>query len=158
MFSPYFDIRNLSFVPESWRQIQGQIVLHQMLYVHITPFHIFYAIKFVKNWWIKARNRIDFSIYACIIESKAEYLGFSHSRKVEHFTRKILAVHTVRIPQKRKPILLSYNSILCFYQLKMCSWGSRPYGLSPWWKRKVVRIGSAYDYSPGAVGTSKLST
>ena len=33
--------------------------------------------------------------------------------------------------QKRKPILLSYNSILCFYQLKMCSWGSRPYGLSP---------------------------
>ena len=82
------DIRNLSFVPESWRQIQGQIVLHQMLYVHITPFHIFYAIKFVKNWWIKARNRIDFSIYACIIESKAEYLGFSHSRKVEHFTRK----------------------------------------------------------------------
>ena len=128
MFSPYFDIRNLSFVPESWRQIQGQIVLHQMLYVHITPFHIFYAIKFVKNWWIKARNRIDFSIYACIIESKAEYLGFSHSRKVEHFTRKILAVHTVRIPQKRKPILRSYNFILRDFCLpRMCNHRSQPW-------------------------------
>ena len=36
---------------------------------------------------MKDRNWIDFSIYACIIEVKAEYLGFSHSRKVEHFTR-----------------------------------------------------------------------
>ena len=35
---------------------------------------------------MKDRNWIDFSIYACIIEVKAEYLGFSHSRKVEHFT------------------------------------------------------------------------
>ena len=58
-------------------------------------------------------------------------MGFRIHVKWNTLREKILAVHTVRIPQKRKPILLSYNSILCFYQLKMCSWGSRPYGLSP---------------------------
>ena len=82
------DIRNLSFVPESWRQIQDMVVWHQVLCIYITQFHIFYAIKFVKNWWFKWPNRVDISTYACIIGVKAEYLVFSYSRKVGHFTIK----------------------------------------------------------------------
>ena len=119
-------LRNLSFAPESWRQIQDMVVWHQVLCIYITQLHIFYSLKFVKNWWFKWPNRVDISTYACIIGVKVEYLGFSHSRKVGHFAWKILAVHEVRIPQRTSSALQFDNFITWFYQLKICNHRSRP--------------------------------
>ena len=53
-------LRSLSFVPESWRQIQDRIVLHRIIQVHITALYVFCAIKFVKTDDFKGRTVLTF--------------------------------------------------------------------------------------------------
>ena len=73
VLSVFRQVLHLSFLPESWRQIQDKTVLHLLMQIYITASHTFYTMKFARNWWLKTWNRVDFSISACIINVKVEY-------------------------------------------------------------------------------------